>query len=108
MHKTAHPWQNSLKNPSKPCYGKQNRKYFKYAIGEIVLSRIIGILIAWIIGTNTKETKPQEVYVLKELSNLNEDAFILNDIISQEKKPNCLFTQMWTIYRRGKRQQKKL
>jgi hypothetical protein len=68
---------------------KENKtaKYLKYAFGEIVLV-VIGILIALQINNwneNRKSTKT-EIYVLNEiLSNLNEDAMILNEIIRQRK-----------------------
>ncbi|WP_197057008.1 DUF6090 family protein [Cellulophaga sp. Hel_I_12] len=60
-------------------------KYFKYAIGEIVLV-VIGILIALQINNwnENRKSRTTETYVLNEiLSNLNEDAAILNDIINQ-------------------------
>ena len=50
-------------------------KYFKYAIGEIILV-VIGILIALQINNwnENKKIKSTEVYVLNEvLNNLNED-----------------------------------
>ncbi len=71
-------------------------KYFKYAIGEIILV-VIGILIALQINNwnENKKAKTIEVYVLKEvLSNLNEDAIILNDIINQRKKAKLSVTKM--------------
>ena len=63
-------------------------RYFKYAIGEIVLV-VIGILIALQINNwnEVRKAKSTEVYVLTEvLSNLNEDALILKDIIHQRQK----------------------
>jgi hypothetical protein len=71
-------------------------KYLLYAIGEIVLV-VIGILIALQINNwnEMKKTKITEIYVLKEvLSNLNEDASILNDIISQRKKAKSSVAKM--------------
>lgn len=71
-------------------------KYFKYAIGEIVLV-VIGILIALQINNwnEYKKAKTTEIYVLKEvLSNLREDAIILNDIIDQRKKAKVSVAKM--------------
>ena len=71
-------------------------KYFKYAIGEIVLV-VIGILIALQINNwnENKKVKTTEIYVLNEvLSNLNEDALILNDIINQRKKAKISVAKM--------------
>jgi len=71
-------------------------KYFKYAIGEIILV-VIGILIALQINNwnENKKANITEVYVLKEvLSNLNEDAIILNDIINQRKKAKLSVAKM--------------
>ncbi len=62
-------------------------KYFKYAIGEIVLV-VIGILIALQINNWNEDSKSKttEIYVLNEvISNLKEDAIILNDIIKQRE-----------------------
>ena len=62
-------------------------KYFKYAIGEIILV-VIGILIALSINNwnENSKSKTTEIYVLNEvISNLNEDAIILNDIIKQRE-----------------------
>lgn len=76
-----------MENPSTPQVGK-TAKYLKYAIGEIFLV-VIGILIALQINNwnEALKTKGTEVYVLTEvLSNLNEDALILNDIIEQRQK----------------------
>ncbi len=77
---------------------QQNKtgKYFKYAIGEIILV-VIGILIALQINNwnENKKANITEVYVLKEvLSNLNEDAIILNDIINQRKKAKLSVAKM--------------
>jgi hypothetical protein len=58
---------------------------------------VIGILIALQINNwnEMKKTKITEIYVLKEvLSNLNEDASILNDIISQRKKAKSSVAKM--------------
>ncbi len=68
---------------------EQNKtgKYFKYAIGEIILV-VIGILIALQINNwnENSKSKSTEAYVLNEIvSNLNEDATILNDIIKQRQ-----------------------
>ncbi len=63
-------------------------KYFKYAIGEIVLV-VIGILIALQINNwnENQKAKTTEIYVLKEiLSNLNEDGIILSEIVEQRQK----------------------
>ncbi len=71
-------------------------KYFKYAIGEIILV-VIGILIALQINNwnENKKANITETYVLKEvLSNLNEDAIILNDIINQRKKAKLSVAKM--------------
>ncbi|MBT8237628.1 MAG: hypothetical protein HKP38_11255 [Croceitalea sp.] len=62
-------------------------KYLKYAIGEIVLV-VIGILIALQINNWNEDRKSRktETYVLNEiLSNLKEDAAILNEIIDQRQ-----------------------
>ena len=71
-------------------------KYTRYAIGEIVLV-VIGILIALSINNwnENKKIKQTEVFVLQEvLSNLNEDALILNDIINQRKKAKISVAKM--------------
>tara|TARA_R110002111_G_scaffold204953_3_gene269633 strand:- start:66 stop:758 length:693 start_codon:yes stop_codon:yes gene_type:complete len=71
-------------------------KYFKYAIGEIILV-VIGILIALQINNwnENKKIKTTEIYVLTEvLNNLNEDALILNDIINQRKKARLSVANM--------------
>ena len=63
-------------------------KYLKYAIGEMILV-VLGILIALQINNwnEARKSKSTEVYVLTEiLSNLNEDAVILKDIIAQRQK----------------------
>ena len=63
-------------------------KYFKYAIGEIILV-VIGILIALQINNwnENKKSKKDERYVLTEvLKNLVEDAILVDDIIIQRKK----------------------
>ena len=62
-------------------------KYFKYAIGEIILV-VIGILIALQINNwnENSKSKTTEIYVLNEVvSNLKEDAIILKDIIKQRE-----------------------
>ena len=62
-------------------------KYFKYAIGEIILV-VIGILIALQINNWNENNKSRntEKYVLNEVvSNLKEDAIILKEIIKQRK-----------------------
>ncbi|MCK0110376.1 DUF6090 family protein [Flavobacteriaceae bacterium S0825] len=71
-------------------------KYFKYAIGEIILV-MIGILLALQVNNwnENKKTKHTEVFVLKEvLNNLNEDATILNDIINQRLKTKVSIANM--------------
>ncbi|SDB19855.1 hypothetical protein SAMN03097699_0052 [Flavobacteriaceae bacterium MAR_2010_188] len=63
-------------------------KYLKYAIGEIVLV-VIGILIALQINNWNENQKSQkdEYYVLSEvLKNLEEDALLVDDIITQRQK----------------------
>lgn len=63
-------------------------KYLKYAIGEIILV-VIGILIALNINNwnENQKSKKDERYVLNEvLKNLEEDAVLVDDIISQRKK----------------------
>ena len=63
-------------------------KYFKYAIGEIVLV-VIGILIALQINNwnNELSNKKDEQYVLTEvLKNLEEDAVLVDEIIIQRQK----------------------
>ena len=66
----------------------KSSKYFKYAIGEIVLV-VIGILIALQINNwnENQKAKTTEIYVLKEiLSNLNEDGIILSEIVEHREK----------------------
>lgn len=63
-------------------------RYFKYAIGEIVLV-VIGILIALQINNwnEDKKAKKAEHYVLQEvLNNLKEDGSILQGIIDQRQR----------------------
>ena len=63
-------------------------KYFKYAIGEIILV-VIGILIALQINNwnENQKSKKDERYVLTEvLKNLEEDAVLVNEIITQRQK----------------------
>ncbi|TXE19528.1 hypothetical protein ES731_07980 [Psychroflexus gondwanensis] len=71
-------------------------KYFKYAIGEIILV-VIGILIALSINNwnENKKAKTTEIYVLKEvLSNLKEDGIILNEIIEHRQKAKSSIADM--------------
>ncbi|MCK0180373.1 DUF6090 family protein [Flavobacteriaceae bacterium S0862] len=71
-------------------------KYFKYAIGEIILV-MIGILLALQVNNwnERNKTKHTEVFVLKEvLNNLNEDATILNDILNQRQKTKASIANM--------------
>lgn len=71
-------------------------KYFKYAIGEIVLV-VIGILIALQINNwnENQKSKTTEIYVLKEiLSNLNEDGIILSKIVEQRQKAKISIADM--------------
>jgi hypothetical protein len=63
-------------------------KYLKYAIGEIILV-VIGILIALNINNwnENQKSKKDERYVLTEvLKNLEEDAALVDDIITQRQK----------------------
>ena len=63
-------------------------KYFKYAIGEIVLV-VIGILIALQINNwnENQKSEKDERYVLTEvLKNLEEDALLVDEIITQRQK----------------------
>ncbi len=63
-------------------------KYFKYAIGEIILV-VIGILIALQINNwnENQKSKKDERYVLTEvLKNLEEDALLVDEIIAQRQK----------------------
>ena len=65
-------------------------KYFKYAIGEIILV-VVGILIALQINNwnENKKAKETELYVLAEiLNNLKEDALLINGIIAKRKEAN--------------------
>jgi hypothetical protein len=67
--------------------GKTSR-YLKYAIGEIILV-VIGILIALQINNwnEAQKSKKDERYVLTEvLKNLEEDAVLVNEIITQRQK----------------------
>lgn len=71
-------------------------KYFKYAIGEIILV-VIGILIALQINNwnENQKTKTTEIYVLNEiLNNLNEDGIILSEIIVQRQKAKTSVADM--------------
>ena len=77
---------------------RKTTKYFKYAIGEIVLV-VIGILIALQINNwnENQKAKTTEIYVLKEiLSNLNEDGIILSEIIEQRQKAKTSVAAMLT------------
>ena len=63
-------------------------KYLKYALGEIILV-VIGILIALQINNwnEAKKSKRDELYVLTEvLKNLEEDAVLVDEIITQRQK----------------------
>ena len=67
--------------------GKTSR-YLKYAIGEIILV-VIGILIALNINNwnENQKSKKDERYVLNEiLKNLDEDAVLVDEIITQRQK----------------------
>ncbi|MGK0413281.1 MAG: hypothetical protein ACJA1B_001484 [Polaribacter sp.] len=71
-------------------------KYFKYAIGEIVLV-VIGILIALQINNwnENQKAKTTEIYVLNEiLNNLNEDGIILSEIVEQRQKAKISVANM--------------
>lgn len=73
-------------------------KYITYAAGEIVLV-VIGILIALQINNwnENKKAKTTEIYVLNEvLSNLKEDALIINDIIDQRQKAKTSVANMFS------------
>jgi hypothetical protein len=62
-------------------------KYFKYAIGEIVLV-VIGILIALSINNWNEDNKAKEneVYILNEIiKNLEEDVLLVSAIISKRE-----------------------
>ena len=81
-------------------------KYFKYAIGEIVLV-VIGILIALSINNwnENQKSKKDERYILTEvLKNLEEDDGFVDDIILQRQKtknaiiPLRKFVNSETIY----------
>ncbi|TXD54377.1 MULTISPECIES: DUF6090 family protein [unclassified Polaribacter] len=80
--------RNILTKNSATAPAGRATKYLKYAIGEIFLV-VIGILIALQINNWNEAIKSSstEVYVLTEvLSNLNEDALILKEIIEQRQK----------------------
>ncbi len=71
-------------------------KYWRYAIGEIVLV-VIGILIALQINNwnEDKKARATELYVLQEiLNNLNEDAVILDDIILHRTQTKLAIANM--------------
>ena len=75
----------------------KTKKYILYAVGEIILV-VIGILIALQINNwnEQQKAKSTEIYVLKEvLSNLNEDAIILNEIIEQRQKAKTSVANMF-------------
>ena len=66
---------------------------------------VIGILIALQINNWNENTKSKttEIYVLNEvLSNLNEDAIILNDIIKQRKKTKSSVAKMLNYLQKDK------
>lgn len=61
-------------------------KYFKYAIGEIILV-VIGILIALQINNwnnTTKDRKKETIYLNKIVSNLNDDVALYTSIMSRD------------------------
>jgi hypothetical protein len=63
-------------------------RYFKYAIGEIILV-VIGILIALQINNwneNQKSIKDERYVLTEVLKNLEEDALLVNEIITQRQK----------------------
>lgn len=71
-------------------------KYFKYAIGEIVLV-VIGILIALQINNwnENQKAKETELYVLTEvLNNLEEDKILIDGIIEQRQKAKASIINM--------------
>lgn len=71
-------------------------KYFKYAIGEIVLV-VIGILIALQINNWNESNKSQknEIYILNEvLKNLEEDATLINEIIAKRTNAKTSITYL--------------
>jgi len=79
-------------------FADENRfiKYWRYAIGEIVLV-VIGILIALQINNwnEDKKARATELYVLQEiLNNLNEDAVILDDIILHRTQTKLAIANM--------------
>lgn len=72
------------------------KKYFKYAIGEILLV-VIGILIALQINNWNEDAKTQKTthYVLQEiLNNLKEDSNILEGIVLQREKARASVANM--------------
>jgi len=74
---------------------EQNKtgKYFKYAIGEILLV-VIGILIALSINNWNEDNKAQknEKYILNEiLKNLDEDASLIVEIIQKRTNASASF-----------------
>jgi hypothetical protein len=75
--------------------GKTSR-YFKYAIGEIVLV-VIGILIALQINNwneNKKSIKDQKYVLTEVLKNLEEDAILVDEIIIQRQKAKRAITAL--------------
>ena len=77
---------------------KRIPKYLLYATGEIILV-VIGILIALQINNwnEDQKAKTTEIYVLNEvLSNLNEDALIISDIIDQRQKAKTAVANMFS------------
>ena len=71
-------------------------KYWRYALGEILLV-VIGILIALQINNwnEDKKARATELYVLQEiLNNLNEDAVILDDIILHRTQTKLAIANM--------------
>ncbi len=71
-------------------------RYFKYAIGEIILV-VIGILIALQINNwnENQKSKKDEVYVLTEiLKNLEEEAILVHDILLQRQKAKIAITSL--------------